>query len=230
VSSALPRLHLNRISGLDWLIALEFGRVDDGQAADCWRGVGEDFGYLLDSPDGRIVGFKVQNYSRFDPEDPEVSEIWTLARFEVPLLGLHAASAGEIVLAARPLLGEDDTINRLYFDAAVATDDSEKALSLWLACLQAGDSMAHFGLGYTLFDLGRHHEAYRHLRHYAEIAPAGAWNWCWLGRAAEAIGEVAEAREAYERAIALSEEGDYDTDAAELLAALARRHAQETST
>jgi Flp pilus assembly protein TadD len=90
--------------------------------------------------------------------------------------------------------------------------------------------MAHFGLGYTLFDLGRHHEAYRHLRHYTEIAPAGAWNWCWLGRAAEAIGEVAEARAAYERAIALSEEGDYDTDAAELLAALARRHAQETST
>ena len=33
--------------------------------------------------------------------------------------------------------------------------------------------MAHFGLGYTLYDLGRFQEAYRHLRHYTEIAPHG---------------------------------------------------------
>ncbi len=34
--------------------------------------------------------------------------------------------------------------------------------------------MAHFALGYTLYELGRYHEAYRHLRYYAQIAPASA--------------------------------------------------------
>ena len=63
--------------------------------------------------------------------------------------------------------------------------------------------MAHFALGYTLYDLGRFHEAYRHLRYYAELAPAGSWNWCWYGKAAQAIGEIDEARAAYRRAIEL---------------------------
>ena len=68
-------------------------------------------------------------------------------------------------------------------------------------------------------ELGRHHEAYRHLRYYAELAPAGAWNWCWYGKAAQAIGEIDEARRAYRRAIEL-EPSDQETDAPELLADL----------
>ena len=83
--------------------------------------------------------------------------------------------------------------------------------------------MAHFGLGYTLYDLGRPQEAYRHLRHYTEIAPCGSWNWCWLGKAAEALGETSEARTAYERALELEDEGGEETDAAELLGRLADR-------
>src|SRR4051794_27232828 len=47
--------------------------------------------------------------------------------------------------------------------------------------------MAHFALGYTLYELGRFKEAYRHLRYYTEISPQGAWNWCWLGKAAQAV-------------------------------------------
>jgi tetratricopeptide (TPR) repeat protein len=78
--------------------------------------------------------------------------------------------------------------------------------------------MAHFGLGYVLFDLGRHHEAYRHLRYYVRIAPAAAWNWYWLAKAARAIGETDEARQAYERAVLL--DADNETDAREQLAAL----------
>ena len=35
------------------------------------------------------------------------------------------------------------------------------------------------------------------------IAPAGSWNWCWYGKAAQAIGEIDEARRAYRRAIEL---------------------------
>lgn len=50
--------------------------------------------------------------------------------------------------------------------------------------------MAHFALGYTLYELERYHEAYRHLRYYAQIAPAAPWNWCWFGKAAAAVGEL----------------------------------------
>ena len=68
--------------------------------------------------------------------------------------------------------------------------------------------MAHFALGYTLYELGRFRESYAHLRHYAELAPLGSWNWCWLGKAAAAIGETAEAERAYRRAIELTKRGD----------------------
>jgi tetratricopeptide (TPR) repeat protein len=214
------RLYLNHIRELDWLIALEFGRVDDAQPPENWRGVSGRFGFLCDGPGGAEVGFKVLDVSRFDAEDPAVEEIWTGPRFDAPVLGLTGVPAGEIVLAARALFGNAGSVNREYFDAACDAQ-GEDALGLWLACLQAGDGMAHFGLGYTLYELGRHREAYRHLRHYTEIAPHGSWNWCWLGRAAEAVGERDEARRAYERAIQLEQAGDQGTDADELLARLA---------
>ena len=96
------------------------------------------------------------------------------------------------------------TLQRLQRDGLVAEiAEGEAALADWLDCLEAGDCMAHFALGYTLYDLGRYHEAYRHLRYYAELAPAGPWNWCWYGKAAEAIGEYGEAQTAYRRAIAI---------------------------
>ena len=219
---SLPRLYLNQDAGFDFLIALEFGRVADGTPPDHWHAVGEDedFGYLHDGEGGPIVGFQVNRYSTFDPESPSVAEIWTAAYFEVPLLGLARASAGEIILAARALLGTASSLNRAYFSAATDAqdDDPRKSLQRWLQCLQTGDSMAHFALGYTLFELGRHHEAYRHLRYYVGIAPAAAWNWSWLGRAAAAIGETDEARDAFERAILLDTINE--TDAREQLAAL----------
>jgi tetratricopeptide (TPR) repeat protein len=217
-------LYLNHVAMMDWLIALEFGRVDDAQPPENWRGVTEHFGYLYDSPDGRCVGFKVLEYSAFDPEADEAHEIWNGPRFDSPLLGLRDVTAGEIIVAARSLIGDASTINREYFEAAIdEQDDPDKALPLWLACLQAGDSMAHFALGYTLYDLGRFHDAYRHLRHYTEIAPCYSWNWRWFGRAAEAMGELDEARRAYERAIALEDDGQDETDARDLLAELDSR-------
>jgi tetratricopeptide (TPR) repeat protein len=181
--------------------------------------VSERLGFLHERPAGRALGFKVLGFSEFDPEDPAVEEAWSRPRFDVPLLGLEDAVAGEVVVAARAFFGDEPSINRAYFNAA-AGETGEDALGLWRACLQAGDSMAHFGLGYTLLELGRHQEAYRHLRHYVEIAPAGSWNWCWFGRAAQAIGELGEARAAYERALELEEESE-KTDAAALLAVLA---------
>ncbi len=218
---SLRRLYLNHMTELDRLMALEFGRAYDGQPAENWHGVGEDFGFLRDYEDGPIVGFGVNGFSEFDVDDPDVAEIWSGPHFEVRLVGLPKASAAEVVLAARPLLGDHSTINRQFFSAAAEAQDHdpEQALWCWLSCLEAGDSMAHFALGYTLYELGRYHEAYRHLRYYAQISPAAAWTWRWLGKAAQALGELNEARTAYQRAIELSERED-DTDAPALLAGL----------
>lgn len=215
-----PRLYINHAPELDWLIALEFGRVDDAQPPDNWRGISEQLGLLYDEPGGRCLGFKVLGFSGFDPGAEEADDVWAGPRFDVPLVGLSGASVGEIVLATRAFLGDEPTINRVYFNDAAATHDLDEALALWSCCLEAGDSMAHFGLGYTLHGANRYQEAYRHLRHYAEIAPCGAWNWCWLGRAAEAVGELTEARDAYERAVELEAAGGDETDAEERLARL----------
>jgi tetratricopeptide (TPR) repeat protein len=212
-------LFLNHIASLDWLVALEFGRVDDGQPDDCWVGISPQVGLLHDEPGGRVVGFKIQEYSAYDANHPDHAILWERPRFAVPALGLSSAPPNEIVAAARDLFGEHETVNRTLFQAAMGAS-GEEALQIWLQCLQAGDSMAHFALGYTLLDLGRRVEAYRHLRHYAEIAPAGAWNWAWLGRAALAVGLDEEARTALERAIELG--GRDGTFAPEMLAALER--------
>ena len=214
-----PRLYVSHAPQYDWLSALEFGRVDDGQPPENWVGVSENFGFLHEEPGGRVIGFRVGGFSDFDVEDPEVDQIWSEPRFDVPLLGLTDACAGEIILAARAYFGDEPSTNRVFFDAAVG-QSGEEALPLWQACLESGDSMAHFALGYTLYELDRHHEAYRHLRHYVEIAPAGSWNWCWFGRAAQAIGELDEARDAYERAIELEEADGDETDAGDRLAEL----------
>ncbi len=87
------------------------------------------------------------------------------------------------MLAARTLFAGEQSVNREFFSTA-SQRSGELALTNWRCCLEAGGSIAHFALGYTLYDLGRYHEAYRHLRYYAQIAPASAWNWCWLGKAA----------------------------------------------
>jgi (p)ppGpp synthase/HD superfamily hydrolase len=55
-----------------------------------------------------------------------------------------------------------------------------------------------------------------------QIASAAPWNCCWFGKAAAAIGELGEARSAYERAIELSGDAD-ETDAPELLRQLGNR-------
>ena len=48
-----PRLYLNFVTELEWLIALEFGRVDDAQPPENWRGVSDSFGFLCEGPGGR---------------------------------------------------------------------------------------------------------------------------------------------------------------------------------
>lgn len=220
-----PRLYLNHDADYDWLIALEFGRVDDGAPLENWHVVSEDFAYLLEGPvGGRPIGFRVNGFSEFDADDPDVAIIWRDGpRFDAPLLGLVNASAGEIVVAARSFLEGRSSVNRLLFDDAVGAATPEEALAAWRDCLQAGDSMAHYGLGYTLYELGRHREAYRHLRAYAELVPTNEWAWCWLGTVCEALGERDEAIAAYQRAIELErQDGAEETDAEDRLEGLQR--------
>ena len=219
-------LYINRDPGFDWLGALEYGRVSDGQPPSCWRPIDERFAYFYPPRARRPRGFFIRGFDDFDPFAPECEAIWDRPRFSVPLLGLPAATAGEIVVAARAHLGDEPSVNRAYFNAAMHTS-GEEALTLWRCCLESGDSMAHFAIGYTLYELGRFRESYAHLRHYAEIAPHGSWIWCWLGKAAAAIGETAEAERAYSRAIELTKRGDDETDAPELLAQLSAGRASD---
>ncbi len=130
--------------------------------------------------------------------------------------------AVSLTLVTQRVEAGEQSVNREFFSLATQRS-GELVLKDWRCCLEPGDSIAHFALGYTLYELGRYHEAYRHLRYYAQIAPASAWNWCWLGKAAEAIGEVGEARAAYENAceieVADGEDAE-EIDAAELLVGL----------
>jgi tetratricopeptide (TPR) repeat protein len=216
-----PILYLSHVATRDRLDALEFGRGPDGQLDGCWKGLSDEAAFLLDEPGGEIVGFSVKNFSSFDLDAPEYAPFWDDPIFDAPLLGLTGVPAAEIILAARPFLGGRPTLNRQLFDAAceMGSVDRREALDLWLQCLEAGDTMAHFALGYTMYELGEFPTAYRHLRHYTKIAPAHPWNWAWYGQAAEAIGEDEEAIAAYRRALELRENPG-DTDAGQRLAEL----------
>jgi len=215
-------LYLSHDAEYHWLTAIEFGETDDLQPADRWEGVSDSFGWLLREPGGTPMGFVIKDFSAFDAEDVHVASIWEEPRFYVPALGLHNATAGEIALAADAFLDGQSTLNRRLFHDAIAAADSPVAVDLWRECLQAGDLMAHYGIGYTYFGLGRHRETYRHLRAYAELVPSNSWAWCWTGRAAHAMGNVGDAEIAYQNALDAEEAGSDETDAEALLEALRR--------
>jgi tetratricopeptide (TPR) repeat protein len=212
-----PTLYLSRDINEDWLSAYEFGVVDDGQPAENWLGLSEQVGFLMASPFGPVIGFCVKEFSELDLDDEDHEAMWNGPRFDVPVLGLRDVCAADICLAAQAYLDDEPTVNRAFFHAAMDADNPEEALKLWRVCLECGDLMAHYALGYTLCDMGRHREAYNHLRAYTEIVPSNAWAWCWLGHACGGLGELGEARSAYRRAIELEEDGSEETDAAERL-------------
>jgi tetratricopeptide (TPR) repeat protein len=162
--------------------------------------------YLHDGPHGPEVGFKVRGLSSLDLGAHDPVELWIGPRFDAPTLGLRAVPAGEVAAAAKALFAGRASVNHEFFTRAVEAS-GEGAIDAWLCCLEAGDAMAHYGLGNTLLRLGRVREAYRHLRYYTELAPAGSWAWCAFGRAAEELDLDGEARAAYRRAIELEDAG-----------------------
>lgn len=204
----MPTLFVNRDDQYDWLIALEYGRICDDHPPDQFRGVSDECAYVLDRPGGRcVVGFVVSGLREFDPT--RYPRLFSGPRFDAPLFALNGATAGEIVLAAQARLRDEPTTNRILFHQATAAEPPQ-AEGFWRQCLECGDSMAHYGLGYTLLALERPRDAYGHLRYYTQLAPTNAWAWCWLGQACEALGELTDARAAYRRAIEL---GETDADA-----------------
>jgi hypothetical protein len=220
-------LHVSVNMTDDWLEAIEFGAVVDGRPASQLIELTDDVRFVLRSARGPIAGFTVHKLSELDVDDLGEAAFGD-PRFNVPLLGLDEASIGEVILAARARF-EVSTADVCFFMLALACaeeeGDLEAAAGHWLSCVESGDMRGHFGLGYTLYDLGRHREAYSHLRRYTELAPHNSWAWLWLGRAAEAVGEVDEAMQAYRRAIRREREGSFRTDAPERLRELERRSA-----
>lgn len=209
----------------EWVEALEFGAVSDGKPFDEFIEVGENVRWTLRTRRGPVIGFQVRNFGGLDAEDG-TPELWSSPRFRVPTLGLRRASAGEILLGVDGMLVDACTADWMFFHLAVAAgdeEDREQAIVLWRSCLETGDLRGHFGLGYTYCELERHHEAYAHLRTYAELTPHNSWAWSWLGQACEGKGDIAEARSAYRRALRLERRGSFETDAAERLQELGRR-------
>ena len=204
---------------LERLTVIEHGRVWDGQP-DFSQLESEERIQML-SEDGRTVAFVAHEPFDIDLDAVTDTELWEGPKFLVPALGLPPSSIGEILLTVRARYRPDEpTADVAYFHLATAADDPEEALFLWRIVIEAGDMKGHFDYGYTLLDLGRHHEAYTHLRRYTELTPLNSWAWCWFGKACEAIDDRDGATEAYREAILLERDGADETDAPELLDAM----------
>jgi|SRR5512132_1493933 len=218
-----PTLRISYDADTDVLLAVAPTAVVDGRLDDVTEELLEGLLVYRDGPDGPLIGFACADARGWDVlANDDTAEIWDAPGFDAPTLGLLDASIGEIVLAAQTTL-TSSTPHTVLFDHAVEAGDRgdwEESEGWWRLCLAAGDLRAHFGLGYTLVELGRPHEAFGHLRAHTELAPRLSWAWLWRGRAAQDMGEIAEARRCFVRAIEAEEAGGDETDAAERLARL----------
>ncbi len=200
----------------DDIQAIAQGYVLDGKPEDEYIALSDTVAYLLSEPEGEVIGFLIEEISELVPQ--EVDQLWEGLRFDAPMLALASATMGEIAVTALREFPEDSSLDVELFHTAIAHQESpEHAEMLWRVVLAANNLKGHFGLGYTLCELGRHREAYAHLRYYTEITPRNAWAFCWLGHACAGFEERSEAEAAYRRAIELAEEGSYETDAPECL-------------
>jgi hypothetical protein len=161
-----PALQISYDSDRDFLWALVPGAVIDGQMEDEVEEHLDGLFVYRRGPEGPVIGFGVDEAFAWDvmgnlEDEPEV--VWGgKLRFDAPTLALSDASIGEIVLAAQATISSS-TPDVILFDLAVAAGCQEQwddAEGLWRACLEAGDMKAHFGLGYTLVELGRPREAF----------------------------------------------------------------------
>ncbi|MBA2513747.1 MAG: tetratricopeptide repeat protein [Solirubrobacterales bacterium] len=217
-------LRISYDADLDSLFGLRPDVVVDGHPGDAAEELLEGLHLFRSPEDLSIIGFHVGEAFAWDVAGCEEHWLWSqdFACFSVPTLGLSAACLGEVVLAAQHTL-ISSTPDVVLFDLAVtlgSAGDWEQAEQMWRLCLATGELKAHFGLGYTLVELGRPREAFGHLLTYTELAPRLAWAWSWRARAALEMDDHVEARKCFERALAVEAEGGGETDAAEHLAEL----------
>lgn len=215
-------LFIDRDAEQAWLTAVEVGHVVDGLDPERVEHFNDHAAWLLDEAGGRAIGVLVSDTVELDPTGEDWGPCWDAdgPRFDAPSLALSSALAGEVIVAALATYKHESTLNRAFYLQALGATDAE-ALSLWKLCLECGDLTAHYALGYTHYELGQFGESYSHLRYYATLATHDPWIWCWLGKAALAVGEREEAIKAWCRARLL--EGDeHVTDASDLLAGVLR--------
>ncbi|MDP9344407.1 MAG: hypothetical protein M3P44_01545 [Actinomycetota bacterium] len=177
--------------------------------------------FVLEATHGPVVGPFVRAAWAIDLDAIADPWLWSALRFDVPTLALVGVTPAEILLAVQARFApEEPTVDAAYMHAAIGAEDYEAAEPLWHCALEAGQLKALYGLGYTLMEIDRPREAYDVLRRYTELTPYNAWASCWLGRACTVLGYVCEATAALERAVALEEDGGFETDAPELLSGL----------
>ncbi len=102
--------HLSLDPTWDTLTVIEYGAVWDGQPPELTRGLSEDdrIGFLLREPGGPVIGFMVEEPHDIEVEELDAPELWDGPRFGVPVLGLRAASVGEIPLAIQGRFGPEE--------------------------------------------------------------------------------------------------------------------------
>ena len=111
-------LYLSRDVHYDFLTALEWGRVDDGQGPDRWREVSESFHFLLDRTGGRVVGFRIDDFSSGCPRTRRSARSVRRGASTCP-----CSSCGVPALFASPARpgsssANDNSMNRDFFDRA----------------------------------------------------------------------------------------------------------------
>jgi ADP-ribosyl-[dinitrogen reductase] hydrolase len=214
----------------DMLYVLERDYCEDGIEPERVIDICEQAAILLDPAGARCIGFVVRGLSEFDFEGMANAAVWSGPRFDVPALGIRQGTVGLVAATTRLVLGDLRTPDRVLFDAAVNARDREEALTLWQACLDEGNELARYALGYTQLELGRPREAHDQLKRYSVLVPRNAWAWCYLGQACEQLEDWEGAEYAYRQSLTATEGGSFDTDAAGRLTSLLVRHTQSSST
>lgn len=198
----------------------ERGYVVDGLEPERQVEICDGVGLILDPDGAECKGFVFDNLSTFDFEAAENAVVWTGPRFDVPALGVEQGTIGLVAATARLVLGELRTPDRVLFDAATRAHGYAEALPLWEACLDEGNELARYALGYSLLALSRPREAHEQLKRYSALVRRNAWAWCYLGQACEQLEDWEGAEYAYRQSLEATAAGSFDTDADERLAAL----------
>lgn len=219
-AGACPQVLVSNLPGFRRLELRIDGRALDGFLPSQVRPVSDAVRWINDAGRDEPIGLQLVHGVDLDLDDPAYDPLWDTSPHDAPALGLRGVSIGHILAVALMQLDPTErTPDRLRFSAAVACQDEdwELALEHWCDCLEQGDQMAHFAIGYSLMELERPAQAKEPLRRYTRLEPNNAFSWLWLGHACWALGDFEGAEYAYTAAVSRTALGSFDTDAPDLL-------------